>query len=121
MDWLAENFATIDCLNRRIVFRTPEHGVVNFHGIRTGKKIPMISAMQAKRLIEMKEGQAFLVYLNKKKGDEPSPEDVEVVREFGDVFPKELSGLPPDRQLEFTIELEPRAVPISKASYRMEP
>ena len=87
MDWLAENFATIDCLNRRIVFRTPENGVVNFHRIRTGKKIPMNSAMQAKRLIEMKEGRAVLVYLNKEESNEPSLEDVKVEREFGDVIP----------------------------------
>ena len=46
---------------------------------------------------------------------------MEVVREFGDVIPKELLGLPPDRQLEFTIELEPGRTLISKAPYRMAP
>ena len=46
---------------------------------------------------------------------------MEVVREFPDVFPDVLPGLPPDRQLEFTIDLEPGAAPISKAPYRMAP
>ena len=47
----------------------------------------MISAMQAKRLIEMKEGRAVLVYSNKEKSNEPTLEDVKVEREFGDVIP----------------------------------
>jgi hypothetical protein len=42
-----------------------------------------------------------------------------VLSEFKDVFPKELSGLPPKRELDFTIELKPGAEPISKNSYRM--
>ncbi|XP_035838246.1 uncharacterized protein LOC118485856 [Helianthus annuus] len=42
-------------------------------------------------------------------------------REYPDVFPDELPGLPPDRQLEFTIDLIPGTEPISKAPYRMAP
>ena len=48
-------------------------------------------------------------------------EDVPVVCEFPDVFPEELSGLPPPREVEFTIELVSGAEPISKAPYRMAP
>ena len=48
-------------------------------------------------------------------------EDLEVVREFPDVFPEELPGLPPKREIEFCIELLPRTTPISKAPYRMAP
>ena len=43
------------------------------------------------------------------------------MREFPDVFPEVLPGPPPDRQLEFTIDLEPGAAPVSKAPYRMAP
>jgi len=42
-----------------------------------------------------------------------------VVREYTDVFLKKLSGLPPNREIEFSIELLPGSGPISKASYRM--
>ena len=87
MNWLSETFATIDCLNRRIVFQMAESGIMNFCGIRTGKKILVISTMQAKRLIEMNEGRAVLVYSNKEESSEPSLEDVKVEREFGDVIP----------------------------------
>ncbi|KAL8112652.1 hypothetical protein AgCh_020094 [Apium graveolens] len=48
-------------------------------------------------------------------------EDVSVIRYFPDVFPDELPGLPPDREIEFTIDLAPGTEPVSKAPYRMAP
>ena len=52
----------------------------------------------------------------------PSPvSDVSVVREFADVFPEELLGIPPDRQVEFRIDWVPGAAPVAKAPYRLEP
>ncbi|CAL2257383.1 unnamed protein product [Prunus armeniaca] len=48
-------------------------------------------------------------------------EDVPVVQEFPDVFPEDLPGLPPHREIEFTIELVPGTNPISQAPYRMAP
>ena len=55
--------------------------------------------------------------------DLPSLEilDVPVVCEFPDVFPEELPGMPPDRAVEFVIELVPGVAPISKRPYRMPP
>ena len=47
--------------------------------------------------------------------------DVRVVCIFPNVFPEELPGLPPDRDIEFEIELLPGTTPISKAPYRMAP
>jgi hypothetical protein len=44
---------------------------------------------------------------------------VPVVTEFPDVFPKELPGMPPDRDIEFVIELKPSTAPIYKTPYRM--
>jgi hypothetical protein len=46
-------------------------------------------------------------------------EDIRVVQDFPDVFPKELPGMPPDRDIEFLIELLPGTPPISKRPYRM--
>jgi hypothetical protein len=42
-----------------------------------------------------------------------------VVKDFPGVFPEELSGMPPDREVEFVIDLLPGTVPISKRLYRM--
>jgi hypothetical protein len=46
---------------------------------------------------------------------------VKVVRDFPDVFPEELPGVPPNREVEFGIELQPGAAPVSAAPYRMAP
>ncbi|XP_075521463.1 uncharacterized protein LOC142554682 [Primulina tabacum] len=48
-------------------------------------------------------------------------EDIYVVREFSGVFPDDVAGIPPDREVEFLIELMPWTVPISKAPYRLAP
>ena len=48
-------------------------------------------------------------------------EDILVVREFPDVFPDDLPGLPPEREIDFQIELAPGTKPISRAPYRMAP
>ena len=44
-------------------------------------------------------------------------EDIPVVSEYPDVFPEELPGMPPDREVEFVIELMPGTAPISKQPY----
>jgi hypothetical protein len=55
--------------------------------------------------------------LNKVQGT--SLNEIRIVREYPDVFPKKLPGMPPDRDIEFMIELLPRTPPISKRPYRM--
>ena len=47
--------------------------------------------------------------------------DVPIVCEYPDVFPDDLPGLPPDRQVEFRIDLVPGAAPIAKSPYRLAP
>ena len=51
----------------------------------------------------------------------PKLEDIPIVSEFPDVFPKQLPGLPPNREIEFSIELQPGTPPLSQAPYRMAP
>ena len=46
---------------------------------------------------------------------------IPMVSEFPDVFPKDLPRLPPDRDVEVSIELEPGTAPISRCPYRMAP
>jgi hypothetical protein len=49
----------------------------------------------------------------------PEIQDIPVVCEFSDVFPEDLPGLPPERDVEFVIELKPGTTPVSRRSYRM--
>ena len=44
-----------------------------------------------------------------------------MVCEYPDVFPEDLPGMPPDRDIEFVIELQPGTAPISRRPYRMTP
>ncbi|GJW53755.1 hypothetical protein Tco_0097840, partial [Tanacetum coccineum] len=55
------------------------------------------------------------------KVDEPRLSDIPVVRDFTDVFPKDLLGLPPQRKVEFCIDLVHGATPVAKSPYRLAP
>ncbi|GJW50638.1 hypothetical protein Tco_0091989, partial [Tanacetum coccineum] len=56
-----------------------------------------------------------------KKSDDKRLEDIPVVKEFLEVFPEDLSGLPPVRQVEFQIDLILGAAPVDRAPYRLAP
>ena len=74
--------------------------------------------IQARRLL--RQGcEAYLAHVIDVKQETPKIEDIPVVNEFLDVFLEEFLGLPPDREIEFTIELAPGTEPVSKAPYRM--
>ncbi|GJR53130.1 putative reverse transcriptase domain-containing protein [Tanacetum coccineum] len=55
------------------------------------------------------------------EGDEPKLSEIPVIRDFFDVFPEDLSGLPSQRQVEFHIDLVPGATPVAKSPYRLAP
>ncbi|GJY87325.1 putative nucleotidyltransferase, ribonuclease H [Tanacetum coccineum] len=95
MDWLSEHRATIDCHSKCVIFGDLNNPEFIYHG--------------------------FLASIKDTSLDGPHLESHPVVRNFPDVFLDELPGLPPEREVEFTIELIPGAQPISKAPYRMAP
>ncbi|GJX94918.1 hypothetical protein Tco_0349504 [Tanacetum coccineum] len=66
-------------------------------------------------------GETLIIRVMEKKSDEKRLEDIPVVREFSEVFPKNLPGLPPVRQVEFQIDLIPGATPVARAPYRLAP
>ena len=81
----------------------------------------MISAMQAKKLLT-KGCWGFLASATILSSDQKKkPEDVQIVKDFVDVFPEDLPGLAPEREISFEIELMPGTGPISKVPYCMEP
>ncbi|GJY70770.1 putative reverse transcriptase domain-containing protein [Tanacetum coccineum] len=68
--------------------------------------------------------QVFLIQMMKEEETEIPErriEDVPIVRDFLEVFPEELPGLPPTHQVEFHIELIPGAAPVARAPYRLAP
>ncbi|GJV18357.1 putative reverse transcriptase domain-containing protein [Tanacetum coccineum] len=66
-------------------------------------------------------GETLIIRVMEKKSDEKRLEDILVVREFPEVFPEDLPGLPPVRQVEFQIDLIPGAAPVARAPYRLAP
>nr|GEU95882.1 retrotransposon protein, putative, Ty3-gypsy subclass [Tanacetum cinerariifolium] len=120
MDWLTEHRATVDCHSKRVRFGDLNNPEFIYHGSRPGKPIKIISALKARTLISHGY-EGFLASIKDTSLDRPRLGSHPVVRNFPNVFPDELPGLPPEREVEFTIELIPGAQPISKAPYRMAP
>ena len=120
MDWLATHYAIVDCHRKKVIFQVP--GEIEFCFVGSGAYTSprVISALQARRM--MKKGcKGYLATVRDTQQGELKLEDIPIVREFPDVFPEGLSGLPPDREIEFSIDLLPGSNPISKAPYRMAP
>nr|GFB23347.1 putative reverse transcriptase domain, aspartic peptidase domain protein [Tanacetum cinerariifolium] len=80
----------------------------------------IISALQARTLL-CHGCEGFLATIHDTTSDVPSIHAQPIVSEFPNVFPDELPGIPPVREVEFNIELIPGVEPISKAPYHMAP
>ena len=86
---------------------------------RKAKKF--LSALKAQKLLDS-GCTGFLAHVvNTSQDKDQKLEEVRVVCDYPTVFPEELPGLAPDREIEFEIELIPGTNPISKAPYRMAP
>ncbi|GJR68691.1 putative reverse transcriptase domain-containing protein [Tanacetum coccineum] len=127
MDWLANHHAVIVC-DEKIVRIPYGDEVLIVQGDRDGKgeksKLSIISCTKTQKYI--KRGcLIFLAQVTKKetedKSEEKRLEDVPTVRDFPEVFPEDLPGLPPTRQVEFQIDLVPGAAPVARAPYRLAP
>jgi hypothetical protein len=96
MDWMKQNQTVIQCKEKALALKTPMRDRISVE------------------VIVQKQQTATVNQLNYGA----NKEDL-VVEEFLDVFPDELPGMPPDRNIEFIIELLPRTAPIAKRPYRM--
>lgn len=126
MDWLSKYHAAIIC-DEKIVRLPYGDEVLIIEGDRkdrrSASRLNIISCTKVQKYIE-KGCHLFLAQVNKKEEKEPEGkrlEDVPIVRDFPEVFPEELPGLPPTRQVEFQIDLVPGAAPVARAPYRLAP
>ena len=120
MDWLSRHRATLDCYKNEVKFHWPGKLEVKFKGIRRELSSNMISTMTAQRMLR-KGCQGYLAYVVETEKEGTLVDEIPVVREFPDVFPVDIAGLPPDREVEFTIDLIPGTEPISIPPYRIAP
>ena len=120
MDWLSKHRAIVDCDKKTVRLKCSDLSEVIVHGIQSGAVSNVISAMQARRLLR-KGCEAFLAMVLYSKRGQIELENILVVKDFPDVFPEELPGIPPVREVELSIEIFPGTAPTSRAPYRMAP
>ncbi|GJS11386.1 putative reverse transcriptase domain-containing protein [Tanacetum coccineum] len=127
MDWLAKYQAIIVCAEK--IVRIPwgnETLIVHGDGSNRGNetRLNIISCTKTQKYL-LKGCPIFLAHVTTKKAEDKSEEkrleDVPIVRDFPDVFPEDLPGLPPTRQVEFQIDLVPGVAPVARAPYRLAP
>ncbi|KAM0037110.1 putative nucleotidyltransferase, Ribonuclease H [Helianthus debilis subsp. tardiflorus] len=120
MDWLSSNKAEVVC-HEKIIRIPAENGeTIVVHGEKRDTPLRIISCLKARKCLK-KGCVAFLAHIVDKEAAEPRIEDIPVAREYPEVFPEDLPGLPPPRQVEFHIDLVPGAAPVAKAPYRLAP
>ncbi|GJZ47171.1 putative reverse transcriptase domain-containing protein [Tanacetum coccineum] len=127
MDWLRRHHAVIVCDeklvrvpfgNETLVFR----GAESYIGRES--RLTVISCSKVQEYMA-KGCHVFLAQISATKEDDKSEgkqvKDVPIVRDFPEVFPEDLPGLPPIRPVEFQIDLIPGAAPVARAPYRLAP
>ena len=110
----------MDCFRKEVKFCRLGEPEITFCGVRKILSSSMMSVMMVGKMLR-KSYPWYLAYAVEVRDDDVRLEDIPVVREFPDVFPNDLPGLPPDREIDFQIELAPGTKPISRAPYRMAP
>jgi hypothetical protein len=96
MDWLNQHEAQIDCKSRAVTLTNPQGRITTYHPQSSQSPQPQVYLAQV-----------------------PSVGQVYIVSEYPDVFPEDLPGMPPDREVEFAIEVVPGTNPVFKKHYRM--
>ncbi|GKC00871.1 putative reverse transcriptase domain-containing protein [Tanacetum coccineum] len=127
MDWLskyhviivyAEKIVRIPWGNETLIV----HGDGSDNG--HGSRLNIISCTKTQKYF-LKGCHVFLAHVTTKKAEDKSEEkrleDVPIVRDFPEVFPEDLPGIPPTRQVEFQIDLVPGAALVERAPYQLAP
>ncbi|GKE51019.1 putative reverse transcriptase domain-containing protein, partial [Tanacetum coccineum] len=127
MDWLTKYHGVIIC-DEKIVRVPFGREMLIFQGDgnnqRKESRLNIISCTKAQKYLS-KGCDVFLVHITTKEAKDKLEgkrlEDVPIVRDFPEVFPEDLSGIPPARQVEFQIDLVPGVAPVARAPYQLAP
>jgi hypothetical protein len=118
MDWLETHEAILNCKTKRLSLVDDEGQRRVIVGRNQGVSLRFVSSLQLRK--SMRKGcKLYAILALNEKGVAEGLEHLPVVKEFADVFPEELPGMPPERELEFTIDLKPGTEPIARTPYRM--
>ncbi|XP_070018160.1 uncharacterized protein [Nicotiana sylvestris] len=120
MDWLSPYHAILDYHAKTISLAMLGLPRLEWRGSAVDIPSRVISFLKARRMVE-KGCLAYLAYVQDTTAESPMIDSVLVVQEFADVFPSNLPGMPPDRDIDFCIDLAPGTQPISIPPYCMAP
>ncbi|GKE50928.1 putative reverse transcriptase domain-containing protein, partial [Tanacetum coccineum] len=127
MDWLVKYQAVIVCAEKIVLIPWGnETLIIHGDGSNQGNVTRLNIILCTKTQKYMEKGfPIFLAHVTAKEVEDKSEkkrlEDVPIVQDFPEVFPEDLPGLPPTRQVEFQIDLVPGAAPVARAPYRLAP
>ncbi|GJT19845.1 putative reverse transcriptase domain-containing protein [Tanacetum coccineum] len=113
MDWLVDQDTVIVC-DKKVVHIPVKNKTLVVEGDRGTSRLKIISCIKASKYIE-RGHQLFVAHVTEKEPKEKRLEDVPMIQDFPEVFPYDLPGLPPPRQVEFKIELIPGVAPVARA------
>ncbi|XP_076894416.1 uncharacterized protein LOC143546690 [Bidens hawaiensis] len=119
VDWLVDNQARIICHKKIIEIHTPIGERIQIEGDKSAGHVSIISMIKANKCL--RKGCLGFMACVIKEPKKNQIDDVPVVKEYVDVFPEELPRIPPDREVEFRIDLLPGTAPIAKSPYRLAP
>ncbi|XP_058781838.1 uncharacterized protein LOC131656074 [Vicia villosa] len=108
MNWLEYNHVHINCYNKSVRFSTPIDE----------EKIGLLSARQLRKMLP-DEAQVFLLIASLFVENQATIDELLVVREFPEVFPDQIPDVPPEREVELSIDLVPGTKHVSMEPYRM--
>ncbi|KAI3821446.1 hypothetical protein L1987_09014 [Smallanthus sonchifolius] len=120
MDWLSKKRVEIVCFEKIVRIPLPSGEILPIQGERCRMMLKTINCMKAHKYLR-KGYCAFLAHIVEKKPEERRLDDIPIVRDYSEVFPEDLPGLQPSRQVEFRIDLVPGAAPVARAPYRLAP
>lgn len=115
-----EHCVGLDCESKRMTFKVGDDVEVVMVDKHRDYLSNVISTLVDEKLTR-KGCDAYLAYAHDTSSMGFTIERIHTIKDFSDVFSEELSGLPPDREVEFGIKLLPDTIPVSIAPYRMTP
>ncbi|XP_070055204.1 uncharacterized protein [Nicotiana tomentosiformis] len=120
MDWFLPYHAILDCHAKIVKLAMPGLPWIECRGALDYVPSRVISFLKVQCMVE-KGCNAYLSFVRDVSVDTPTVESVPVVRDYLDAFSEDLSGMPPDRDIDFSIDLLPGTQPIYIPPYHMAP
>ncbi|WMV33599.1 hypothetical protein MTR67_026984 [Solanum verrucosum] len=120
MTWLSSYYVVLNCNTKSVTLEISGREKLEWDEVYKPKQAKIISSIRASKLVE--QGYlAYLAHIWDVEVESPSIESILVVSEFREMFPNDLPGISPDRDIDFCIDLELGTRLISIPPYRMAP